>query len=324
MPRTSLLLRVRAGLRRAVTEELGFKTLSLVLAAVIWAWVQGGLVVEQRTRAEVHYTWPDGLVRVEEVPTSVVITVSGPRAAVSRLTQRRPVIEVNLADHAEGASSVDFSLSPIAGLPADSRLVHISPPSVEVTLEPRQSRVLPVTPTLTGEPAEGFKLIGARVTPDTVEITGAQSLLRDLTEVQTDLVDISGIRADRDMHVPLALPSRTLTASSRGPVEVHVDVEPVRADRHFNDVPVSVSAPGWRASPATAHVVLMGPLVELTALRAAAVSLRVELPDPPPEHAIRVGQADGPPRLVVVHPGSAEIGVQLIEPSAILVEKSPE
>jgi YbbR domain-containing protein len=51
-----------------------------------------------------------------------------------------------------------------------------------------------VSPSFTGQLPEGYQLRSARVEPSTVEVEGAESLLANLQEIYTDVVDLEHIK----------------------------------------------------------------------------------------------------------------------------------
>lgn len=318
------LSRVLELLRSALLEDWAAKLLSLLVAAAVWTWVQSGLLVDVRLRADVQYVWPEGLVRYEEVPTTIALTVQGPQAQVRRLERQRPVIHVDLAESTEGTTTVDFGAQPIKGIPEGIRVVHYSPPSIEIRLERRMSRRVPVRVALAGEPPTGYKLLSAKAAPTTVELSGPRSLVRALTDLPTEPVDLSELKESRALSVPLNLSSRALSVDGSASVQVSVNIEAVVADRHFPEARVELDRRGWRTAASTAHVVLSGPVAELDRLDPAAVRVRLKVPEPEPAARAKVaGLGEGPGKIEVVLPEGAGLTVKRVEPDSFTLEREP-
>lgn len=313
-----------AFLSGSLAEDWATKLLALAVAVAVWAWVQSGLTVDQRLRADVSYIWPDGLARHEEVPSSVALTVQGPQAQVRRLERERPVITVDLSDAPEGTSTVDYGALPIQGVPEAVRVVHVSPPSIDVRLERRSTRRLPVRVVLAGEIGSAWKLVANKATPSTVEISGPRSLVRALTDVPTEPIDITELKESRAVEVPLNLSHRALSVEGSPSVQVALAVEPVIAERHFPEASVTANGRGWQATPPTVHVVLSGPVHELDRLDAGRIRVVAHLPDPEPAARARVsGQGKDPGRLEVELPQSSSVKVKRIDPDAVVLEREP-
>lgn len=303
------------------TQDLLFKLAALLLAVGIWAWVQSGLLAEQRVRAEIQYLWPDGLIRAEDVPSTVVLTVKGPKAALALLGDSRPTITVDLSAQAEGKAPVDFTVFTPSGLPAATTVTQVTPPTAEITLERRQSRELPVKPSISGEPAEGYRVVAVRVRPEKVKVTGPRSAVKRLDDAPTDVVDLSGIRESRKVRVPLSLPGGVVQPSSAEPVEVEVVVEAVRSERHFSEAAVRTSAEGWRISPAISHVVLDGPVAALNEIPTDQVLVRVTVPEVASEGPMVVTEGEGPGHFQIEFGAREGVSVRRVDPSTYTLEK---
>jgi len=320
----SRLASAREWLRSALLEDWSVKLPSLLVAVALWAWVQSGLIVDVRLKADVQVLWPDGLVHYEDLPSTVALTVQGPQAQTRRLERERPVIVADLADAPEGTTTVDFGALPIKGIPEGIRVVYISPPSAEVKLESRSSRRLPVRVAIAGELPSGYRLLSTRATPATTEISGPRSLVRSLSDVPTEPIDLSDLRESRNLDMALSLSSRALTVVGSSKVSVAVNVEAIQGERHFTEVPVSVDGRGWRATIDTDHVVLVGPVAELDKLDAAQIKLIAHLPDPEPAGRVKLSAlGPDPGQLELTLPPKSGIKVKRMDPATVQLEREP-
>ncbi len=269
--------KIQALLVRLVTENLAFKVLALVFATLLWAWVQADQVVEVRTRATVAYDWPEGLVRARQVPSTLVVTVSGPQGVVRRLKRGTLKLSVDLHDSAAGTVAVDFGQLELAGLPAGVDVVQISPPAVDIDLEKALTKEVEVRPTIIGDPAPGYALDSVRSVPPTVHISGPQSRVQELAQVATDVVNIAGLSGDKEITAALAIPDPVLEPADGAPrhVQVEVRVEPIIAERVFEAVPVRIAEDGFVADPATVKLTVRGPQASLQRVRLDEVEVVV-------------------------------------------------
>ena len=316
------LARLRHAMRMAVTRDLSVKLVSFSVAIGIWAWLQSGQLVEQRTRVAVRYLWPEQLGRVGEVPDSLSVTLSGPQGRLRALRDGGLSVDIDLRQFKEGPVTVDFGERPLIGLPEGVSVVQLSPASTELQLDRLRSRKVRIRPTIIGEPAEGWQRGEVRVDPSTVTVRGPQSLVRDLTEADTDIIDVTGASATRTLTVPLELPTSSLRADGVSSVQVTIELSPIIADRVFADVPVVIEgAPGWTASTGTVRVKLVGPIKELQALQAAEVRMLARLPAAVPVGEpvrLRWSRGRGSDELELMHGGPSEqISVVDVDPSVI-------
>ncbi len=271
---------LQGALRRALTEDIGFKLLSLLFAVVLWGWVQSGQVVDARTRAQVEYRWPDGLVGAREVPKTLVVTVSGPQGVVRRIQRGSLSVVADLSESEKGNVSVDFSQLEVGGLPQGVEVVQLSPPAIDVELDKAMTKEVQVQPTVIGEPAPGWAIASIEVTPESVHILGPQVKVRALAQVSTDVIDVSGVREDKVVDAALSIPDPVVDAAPGSPrrVKVAVRVEPVIVERTFEDVPVMVRGPGWRVEPSAARVTLRGPQEAIGGIQMDRVAVVLDSP----------------------------------------------
>jgi len=159
----------------------------------------------------------DGLQAGAPVVDPANATVSGPSAALAKISQLSVTVNVS------GAKAAVTSEAPLeSGLTG----VTVSPARVRVTVPvtalPVQS--LPVRLQLTGEPASGYALAGTTVRPQTVQVTARDNALHGLTVINTKPLDISGIDADMEKDVALVLPDGvSLLQPERVTVTVNVN-----------------------------------------------------------------------------------------------------
>lgn len=296
-------------LREWVFDNFAFKILSFVFAALVWFWVQSDHVMTQRVRVAVDWRLPDGMMLTQRPLETATLTVEGVQATIRSIRQRDLRVEVDLSQAAEGEVAVDLSERPVVGLPVQARVVKVSPSDLRVTVDRSLKRRLDVVGTVVGEVAPGHRLIRTTVEPDRVEVIGPASLLRTLTRVATEEVDISSLKEDAEFSdVALALPRGTVKPSGTGRVKVSVQIEAIRERRRLEDVLVVVMPEGrYRAKASTASVELDGPITALQELDASAVTVVVHVPD---EFTARQGVAKASERGLryeVVHNGDDRV-----------------
>ena len=118
-----------------LTENLLLKLISLAFALVLWFFVMGEQRHEVSHQVPVDYrNLPKGLVIANEVPAVVTVTVSGPRALLTRLSPEDLSLPLDMADLSPGMTSfrrLDEKLRAPNGLV----VTRISPAGIDVRLE---------------------------------------------------------------------------------------------------------------------------------------------------------------------------------------------
>ena len=311
--------------RTALTNELPFKVLSLAFAVLLWAWVQTQQIVAQRTRAQVKWTFPEQLTWVEPVPKTLVVTVRGPQGLVRNVKKRTLRYDVNLDDAEVGPMSIDFSSRSLKGIPEGVEVVQISPPGVDIDLDRRMNRTVRIKPAVIGEVASGYRLETIDIQPDTTAITGPRSLVRNIAEISTDVIDVTNLSEDKVFEVPVAPKSRAVQSKSTDLIKVTVKVQPVIAEKTFTEVPIMSRTQGWRTVPSTAVVTLSGPAIDMRELTADRISVQAHMPSVAPIGAPLTVSFDPNAEksgLEVVHQGREDITVVNIDPKEVQLERA--
>jgi YbbR domain-containing protein len=140
----------------------------------------------------------------------------------------------------------------------------------EVTPEPQQVKMnamlvrglpkkkVPVTVRVSGKPTEDYALRSVTTDPAEVMLEGTKALLDDISAIETETVDISGLSADQTMVVPLRpLRQKNVTVVGVSSVRLQVRLEPIAAQKQFSGVPVEIEGANggrWVVSPAAVDV----------------------------------------------------------------------
>jgi YbbR domain-containing protein len=156
------------------------------------------------------------------VPQTVFVT--GTRSALARVDRVRAIASV------DGANTDRVQIVPVVPVDANGREVEnvsVSPAMVEVLIplsEPHAD--VPVRVPLQGQPAEGFRVRQVNIDPAAVTILGPEAVLRAVTEVITETVDLTDIRETTVFTVSLLPPPENLRVTHTGPIRVEIIVEP--------------------------------------------------------------------------------------------------
>jgi len=210
-----------------LTENWILKLLSLAFALVLWFFVMG------ERKLEVGYTvplelknTPPGMMVANEVPSLVDVRLSGPRTMLMNLSPKDISISVDLADLKPGLTSFK-RLEERLNIPSGVKVTRLSPSFVDVKLERIKEKVVPVQVVFSGVPAEGFQVSAVRTSPERVAVEGAESEIKDVTEVVTEPVDVDGVKESFTLMVPISYRGKYTALKDIKTAEVQVTVEPL-------------------------------------------------------------------------------------------------
>lgn len=172
------------------------------------------------------------------------------------------------------------------------------------------SKTVAVIPVLVGEPAYGYSLLGVRVTPPTVNLSGTPEGLAQIETVRTEPVVITGATRDVVRDVGLVGPVE-IARSTR--VNVAVQVVPAIAATVVRGVRVRVeNVPRGlevRVAPSTVDVQVQGPVAVISKLRPQDLVARID----------GTGVSAGQPHLAPEVQVPAQVTVLSVNPATVLV-----
>jgi len=247
------ILYLGRGAAFSVWDNLSLAVLALALAVSLWLYVtERENPTEQRT-----FTNPiaiqfvnvaDDLAVAGASAATVQIRVEASEAQFDDLTVDDLEATVDLGGLPAGQHSVPVEVD----APDRVNIVRISPATVDVSIEPRRSRDVPVRVELVGSPQTGFAAEEVSIEPQTATVTGAESLVALVDAVVAE-VNVTGLRIDvSEDRVPLEPRDARDGAISRvsvSPQTAEVDIEIVQ--REFSSQ--FVVAPAVSGQPAAGY-----------------------------------------------------------------------
>ena len=209
-----------------IFENWLLKLISLAFAIVLWFFVMGESRMEVNHIVPLEYaSLPEGLMIASEVPTSVALRISGPRALQVNLDQEDIGLRVDLKGLSAGVTSFK-RLEETLDIPSGLKITRISPSYVDVKLEKVRERGVPVKVVLTGDPAPGVLIRSAKAVPDRVVVIGAESEIKTISEVVTEGIDITNVQENFTQTVALSYVGNYTDLKETKTVEVEVVLKP--------------------------------------------------------------------------------------------------
>jgi YbbR domain-containing protein len=189
-----------------------------------------------------------GLVPMGDLAGSMNLTLKAPQSIFDQLVEKPDLIRVYADLSGLGAGAHEIPLQ----VQIDARPVQViesSPSTFNVTLEPLTTKIMGVDLQIIGEPAVGYQLGNASITPDEVVISGPQSLVDEIVEVRTQ-TNVSNARQDVEASFPLVPVNsnqQPVTGVNLNPGFAQVRV-PITQQGGYRDLAVKVMVTGQVAS----------------------------------------------------------------------------
>src|SRR5215471_16652313 len=200
--------------RPVFLHNLGLKIVALAIALIVWFVFSA----QRRERiSERSYRIPLSVVNIppqmtigSPLPTGVDVRIRGPFTPLRQLDPSKIEAVIDLSDAQRGEHIYRLAPEDI-NVPQDVEVLAISPSEVRIFLDTTSEKEVPITPTITGTPAQGFETYEVQTEPKVARVVGPGASLAEMNHVSTDGVSA----ADRN-------------ASFSVPATVRVDAPGVR------------------------------------------------------------------------------------------------
>jgi len=241
--------------------DTGLKLFSVLFAIGLWLFVNAGQKPTEKSLAvpvEVR-NLPADLMSAGPGVGPVEVRVSGPPALLSTLDPEYLKVTLDLEGAHAGTSTFRLSAA-FFNPPRGVKIIRINPSVINLKLENRGERVLPVTVRLGNKPPSGYKIVRAEASPETVKVRGPATTVNRMTSVETVPVEIDPTKRQFTREVRLSSSDEALTFAPEK-VVVTVSMEEETIEREFPRLEVRTkNASGkYNFSPRQVYVKLAGP-----------------------------------------------------------------
>ena len=184
------------------------------------------------------------LIRTSDIPESVDVTLRAPQSVWELLEAQENTVRaiLDLSGLSAGEHTVDIQVQVTL---RPTQIVLASPATVTVTLERLATQTLPVSLSLSGQPAAGYQAGEATRDITEVIISGPESAVNDAIRARA-IVNLDGIRESIDETVLIQIinsKNEVLRGLTVSPESTHVTV-PISQQGGFRDVAVKVVVRG--------------------------------------------------------------------------------
>lgn len=185
------------------------KILCVAIALIFYLVFRMNTLQERQFTVPLEAQAPSGLIISSEYPHNVNVLLRGNEEDLKEILPDDIEAFINLDDFEEkGTYKVPIELRKKgAALKPEALELKTRPRELSLSLEQRTVRSLVVRPELSGFPAVGYELTQFFISPSSVTVVGPHSQILELTELTTELIDISGRRNDFTVTSRIVRPS---------------------------------------------------------------------------------------------------------------------
>jgi hypothetical protein len=263
-------------------RHLGLKFLSLAIALALRFAVAGEQTIERPLRVPLAFQNQSEALEIVENPRDTVdVRVRGAASLVSHLVAGDVVALVDLSGAPRAGKKLFHLTPPQVRAPFGVEVLQVSPAAITLSFEPSLTRVVPINPTIEGEPAFGYAKGEATSDPASVAVIGPESSLRNLKAAVTEAVSVADATRRVRESVSVGVTDASVRLQTPMMVTVTVPITPVPVERLLHNVPVRMRGAGRavtaQALPAVVSVTTRGPKATLDRIASGEISAYVDL-----------------------------------------------
>ncbi len=224
-----------------MTANWPAKVLSLAAALLLFFFYRLDRLEDRYISAPLSVIMNDDFVPSSQIPRSVRITLRGESNSLFKIQDDdlRASLDLSLF-HGEGVYRAPVHIEQRdSALGVDPLMIQVEPTEVEVDLERKLSRIVPVTPTFRGFLDPGYELVSFDIMPPEVQITGPASAVNRSSDVPTDFIELTGKSSDFAASVRLVKKDSLISLTGSDTVEFRAVVQKSLAVRNFDGLDIA-------------------------------------------------------------------------------------
>jgi YbbR domain-containing protein len=239
-------------------SNFGLKVLALIIAVGLWLAGQRDIERSIEVPLEVR-NLPAGLMLMDNRVDFVVLRLSGPRRLVSTFDAETLKLTLDLSAAKPGSATFPLSSNSL-NIPRGVTVSRITPPVINMRIEPVLKKNLAVSVRLANRLPESFKIASISVNPNSVSVRGPADEVRGITLAETVPIEIEARRGVIKRTLRIATDGRPLTFDPEQ-VDVTVTVDAATVVKEYRDVKVQAPAGAgeYTVTPAQVNIRLAGP-----------------------------------------------------------------
>ena len=180
---------------KGLFSNLGLKAVALSLAFVVWFVTSAPrreAVSERAFSAPLSFIrMPREMMITTPVPDSVSVRLRGRLTDLRSLSSQNLEVTVDLSGSQAGEITITL-LRQAINVPPEIEVVSIDPNKIKFRVEPLRQRAVPIRPFLIGAPPPGYLPGDPTLAPSEALVSGPASQIRNLSEVATERIIMTG------------------------------------------------------------------------------------------------------------------------------------
>ncbi len=276
-------VRILSRLKKAFTENLPLKALSLLISIILWTVVSGERNEEWSYLVPLEIVnQPGELTITNDVPGFLDLRLQGSHSFIKGLNPKDLAVQIDISNVTAGRNIYPITAA-LVNTPRGATVTRINPSYISLDIEKVARKKISLKADLTGRPATDFFLESTEVTPSSIEISGAESVVKAIRRLKTGSIDISGAIKDVLRTVPVDISGKKIKLAKNEPVAVKVIIKEVLKKLEIKKiVPRAINLdPRYKVTlrPKLMHILVEGPKSIVSTLKERGVDITVNAID---------------------------------------------
>jgi YbbR domain-containing protein len=189
-------------MRQLLTQNLGWKVLSLLLAVALWMAIAREPAVATSLSVPVQFkNMRDDLDISGNLPDRVILEVRGPSGRLTRDNLSTVAAVLDLSDAQPGEHTYDIRGRNL-NLPSGVAFYRAVPSQLTLRFDQLAVKDEPVQPVFVNQPVS-YCIASQDLSPAKVRIRGSEDRVQAIHQVRTDPMDLSGVAGETVFHTHL-------------------------------------------------------------------------------------------------------------------------
>ena len=176
-------------------RNTGTRVIALAIAVLIWTMTSAERreqVLERPFDVPIAIVGtPRNMIITSEIPEGVTVRLRGKESEIRAISSQELEAQLDLSGVQGGEVDLPI-ISQSINIPRGLEVVSIDPSKLTVRLESRQQKIVPIRPYPVGEIPDGYEVGEITVNPENALVSGPESIVKEVTEVVTERIILSG------------------------------------------------------------------------------------------------------------------------------------
>lgn len=221
-------------------KKHSLKFISVFLSVFLWIYVLNSEKVKFEKTVSLEYILPVDMMFAQKPPQEVIFLIEGPRAFVRTVADREDklVIDLNRANVRRQLNfSVDINPAQL-NLPFGMIVERAIPRKLNIRLEKKASKIVPLRLQFSGELPEKLSLHNPVLEPSEVEVYGPRSLISKLKDLPVKPIELENLPGQNQVPAEVQLYDDRLTVTGGFDIRLNYQLKAATSNLTLKDVPI--------------------------------------------------------------------------------------